>query len=454
MCCSMPVRTCVCLTVTALWTAVVTLDCRAENWPQFRGASFDAVANSTVPLTWDTHTNVKWKAPLEGEGWSCPVVWGDRVFLTCAVPEKNAAFQPPRERARERGNNGPDPGELTYSRQVLCFSAKTGELLWKQVAAVGKPPIGRHADNSFATETPVADDKHVYAYFGMVGLFCYDHSGQPVWSRNLGQYEMRNDWGTASSPVLYNGKIFQQVDCDDQSFVVALDARTGNEIWRQDRPEPSQYSTPVIWQNSQRTELVTAGLKARSYDPETGKLWWECSLSNGRSSAAPLVSGDLVILGNEKRSNGDEYDGGGVLYAIRPGASGDVSLAEGESSSLYVAWALPESGIAMSSPVACEGRVYVLDRRGGVIHCIDEATGEKLFRERLEGAQAFWASPIVVGQHVLCPNDKGGVHIVTAGPELKVERVNSIDERLWSSPTVANGQLFIRGDKTLYCIAE
>jgi outer membrane protein assembly factor BamB len=270
---------------------VLTVACQisqAGNWPQFRGPNGDAILYESVPTEWDAGTNIRWKKDLAGEGWSAPVVWQDRVFLTGAVMTSEPTGPPPPPQRlpdgrRRRRNN---LGTAEFRWEVQCLDANSGDVIWKQITRQGKPPQGRHLQNSYATETPVTDGSFVYAYFGMNGLYCFDMDGNSVWDKDLGNFKMRYDWGTASSPILFDGVVYLQIDSQEQSFVVALDAATGDEVWRKDRDEPSQYSSPIVWRNSVRTEVVTSGRSARSYDPKTGKLLWAVAVRRHHSQAA------------------------------------------------------------------------------------------------------------------------------------------------------------------------
>ncbi len=430
----------------------------AGNWPQFRGPRGDAVVDEAFPQEWGPQTNVKWRVDNPGEGWSAPVVWGDKLFLTVAVPlEPAEGGQPPAEQEGQgRGGRGRGGSNLTtavYRWEVQCLDANSGTILWRRVAREGNPPLERHTSNTYASETPITDGERVYAYFGMTGLYCFDMQGEPLWQKDLGNYEMRAGWGTASSPLLHDGKLFLQIDNQEQSFLVALDAATGEEVWRVDRDEPSQYSTPVVWTHSQRTEIVTSGRKARSYDPNMGDLLWELDLTGGRSSATPLAIGDRLYIGTELRNRGGDDDGGGVLFAVKAGAEGDISLTDEQTSNEHVLWMLDKAGIEMASPVLCAGHLYLLERRSGVLHCINAETGEMVYEKRVPGARAFWASPWVHGDHVYCPDDTGTTHIVLGGPDFKVLGQNSIEERVWSTAAFANGAIYLRTVDSLYCIA-
>ena len=426
----------------------------ADEWPQFRGAGLDGVAATRFPVSWDSSKNVRWKIPIEGEGWSCPVTWGDQLFLTAAVRTDVAddASSRPQPYTGGGGERRSDLTSATYRWDVMCLDAKTGELLWKQTAKTGNPTIPRHSTNSYATETPMTDGKRVYAYFGMTGLFCYDLAGKLQWSKDLGTYEMRAGWGTSSSPVLFEDQLFLQIDNELQSFVVALDAATGNELWRVNRSEPSQYSSPIIWRNSLRNELILGGQFYRSYDPKTGALLWELDMAKGRSSATPLAVGDQLFVGTELRNRGGSDDGGGFLFSVRPGGSGNMTPPVSANSGDFVDWKIPRSGIQMASPVYCDGYLYLLERRNGIVHCVDAKTGATAYRQRIPGARAFWASPWTDQQRVYCLDDGGTTFVLASGPEFKLLASNVIDEQAWSTPAVANGNLYLRTIDHLYCI--
>ena len=409
---------------------------RAQDWPQFRGPGSHNVAEAVdLPSHWGAETNLAWKARVPGRGWSSPIVAGDRVFVTTAVQEEAP------EEAERRVKGG------VYRWEVHCYDLATGEALWQRVATRGAPRIATHQGNTYASETPVTDGRRVYAYFGMTGVFAYDLEGTLAWKKDLGVSSMEADWGTSSSPLLHGGTIYLQIDSEGDSFLVALDTESGDEIWRVARDEGSNWSSPIIWKNTKRTELVASGQKVRSYDPTTGELLWELGIGGGRCSASPAADHQRLYVGSEERE-----DGGGLLFAVKAGASGDITPREGETTSGGVAWSLEKAGPPMASPLVYRGLVYVLKRRTGIVTTYDAKTGEEVYKERLEGAPGFWASPWVSDGTVFCLDDTGTTHALRAGPQFEVLARNVLDEQTWASPAVTPRGLVLRGVDHLYCV--
>jgi len=410
----------------------------------FRGANGDGTMHSAeIPTEWGNDLNLLWKTRIPGKGWSSPVIWGDQIIFTSARPADESS------EVTADSNNRIYPDQ-DYNFEVYCLDRKTGEVLWNSVVYVGKPGIITHKDNTYASETPATDGVRIYAYFGMVGLYCLDMEGKKVWEKNLGAFPSQANWGTSSSPILYKDKLIIQFDNEDNSQVIAWDKRTGQELWKSERDEISTWSTPYIWKNSMRTELVTGGKKTRSYDPDSGKLLWELDMQGGRDITTPISKGDMIYICNEKRS-----DGGGTLFAVKAGGTGDISLDSAETSNDWVAWTVPNSGISMASPVLCNNYLYVLERRMGRVSCIDVKTGEIAYkRQKLEGAKAFWASPWVVNDLVFCLDDTGTTHVLEGGPDFKVVSTNKLEDIFWSSTAVSKDMLIFRGVDYIYGIRE
>jgi outer membrane protein assembly factor BamB len=423
---------------------IVLTSFKTDNWPQFRGPkSNQLTTEKMLPLEWSDEKNLLWKIELPGRGWSCPIVWGNKVFVTNAVLEDPSIL--PQVEAGRRLEN---PDSAVYNFEVICLDIDSGKEIWKKTAYKGLPRYKTHRDNNYAPETMVTDGQHVYAYFGMTGVYCFDMEGNLVWEKDLGNYPMQSNWGTSTSPLLYNGVLYMQIDNEEKSFLAALDSKTGKEKWRVDRDEKSNWGTPIIWKNSIRTELVTSGLKTRSYNPENGQLLWEIDMGGGRNITSPTAEGDMIFVGNEKRSNG-----GGTLFGIKAGASGDISLKEGESANNWVVWSIPESGIAMASPLVYEGLLYMVDRNRGQILCLEAATGNVVYPgTKITGAKAFWASPWAFDGKIYCLEEKGTTHVIQAGREFKELGKNKLNDIFWASTAIAKGSYIFRGEKGIYCL--
>jgi outer membrane protein assembly factor BamB len=417
----------------------------AFEWPQFRGPAHNGVVErGEIPTTWSTDENIRWKVSIPGRGWSSPIVWGEKIFITTAVLKIVEPAAPPQP-GRDRGRRGTTSD--VFSWEVYCLERASGKVLWNRVAVEGNPRVNTHASNTYASETPVTDGERLYVYFGMMGLFCYDLDGALLWKKDLGSYPMQGDWGTSTSPVLHGGLLFQVVDNESASFVVALDAKTGDERWRLAREEPSNWSTPLIWQNSQRTELVVPGVKARSYDPATGRILWELNQQGGRNIASPVADGDRLFIGNEPRG------GGGKLFAVRAGVDGDITPAGDATTSAGVIWSSANCGIEMSSPLYYQGYIYVLARRTGMINCYHADTGEvAYYRTPLGGAGEFWATAWGYDGNIFCLDASGTTHVVVAGPTYQRLRENKLEEQCWATPAIVPGMIIIRGVEYLYCI--
>ncbi len=422
-----------------------------NNWPQFLGPNGNSISpESDLPIEWGIDKNLKWKQKIPGRGWSSPIIWEDRVFVTTAMKANQDNHEKTAQTEVNRSGSRTMPDE-DYKFEIYCLDKNTGEILWTKLAYLGKPGIPTHSDNTYASETPVTDGKYVFVYFGMTGLFCYDLNGNKVWEKSMGAFPMQSDWGTSSSPIIYKDLLILQFDNEENSQVIALNKDNGEEKWRAKRDEISTWSTPYIWENKVRIELVTGGnKKTRSYDPESGRLLWELDMQGGRDITCPVGDEDMIYLCNEERS-----DGGGTLFAVRAGASGDISLNESEHSNEWVAWTLPKSGIAMATPVLYRGFLYSLERRMGRVSCINAKTGEYTYhRKQLENARAFWASPWAYNDMIFCLDDTGTTHVLRAGPEFEIIATNKLDDRFWSSTAISGGMLIFRGVEYVYGIGR
>jgi outer membrane protein assembly factor BamB len=419
----------------------------SNNWPQFRGPDANmVVTGENLPAEWGEDLNVAWTLDVEGDGWSSPIVWGNKVFVASAVAVK---INKPGEGEDEQENQDLYLQDI-YRWELTCVDIESGKELWKQVAHEGSPRIKKHARTNYASETPVTDGKRVYVYFGMTGLFCYDMDGTLVWKKDLGAFETQRGWGTGSSPVLYKDKLYVKVDNEEHSFLVVLDASTGDEIWKVERDELTNYGTPFIWKNSVRTELVTGGKKARAYDPATGELLWEVQMDGHYNIASPTANRDLLFMGNA-----GYRDVKGTFFAIEAGAEGDITPDSGSLSSDGVAWFnLDAAYLANPSPLLYNGLIYLVSGRGGELTCLEAETGEIVYQEKVENVGACWASPWANGDKIFFFDEKGVTKVIKAGREFELLGENILDDRFWASVAAAGDTYLFKGDEKLYCIKK
>jgi outer membrane protein assembly factor BamB len=416
------------------------------NWPQYRGArSLGTSTAANLPDSWSTTENIAWKTPIPGRGWSCPIVWGDKVFVTTVVSEK------PPEAAKKGlylGGDRKTPPTDPHKWVLICLDLKTGKKLWEQVAAEGVPDSSRHIKNSYASETPVTDGERVYAYFGNHGLYCYDLNGKQLWSKKLGTFRTKLGWGTAASPVLHKDRLIVVHDNEDDSFMIALDAKTGNELWRVARDEKSNWATPFVWENELRTELVTNGTgKVRSYDLD-GKLLWELAGMSSITIPTPFAAHGMLYL-----ASGYVMHNHRPVYAVRPGAAGDVSLKNGELKNDYIVWYQKLAAPYNPSPLVYGDYFYVLKDRG-MLSCYDAKTGAEIYKDQRLGAGEFTASPWAYDGKVFCLSESGDTFVIQAGPEFKIVGRNKLDELCMATPAIAGDRLLIRTESQVYCIKK
>ena len=419
----------------------------ADVWPQFRGPKAAGVSTAAkLPEKWSVTNHVTWKTDLPGRSWSSPIVWGDRVFLTTVV--NSGASEAPKK-GLYLGGNRPDPPKSEHQWKVVCLDLATGKVRWEKTVHRSEPQSSIHLKSSYGAETPVTDGERVYALFGNVGVFVFTLEGQEVWSKRLAPRKTRYGWGTAASPVLHGGRLMVVNDNDDQAELFALDAKTGQQLWRVDRDEKSNWATPFIWENGQRTELITPGSRAvRSYDLE-GKLLWSFSGMSSIAIPTPCAGDGLLFV-----SSGYVGDKLRPVYAIRPGASGDITLKPGETNNQFIAWSNPVGGPYNPSPLFYEGRVYVLYDRG-LVSCYDARTGRLHYdRERLPGGFAFTSSPWAWGGRIFCLSEDGVCYVLRAGDKFELLHTNKLaeDDMCMATPALAGDRLLLRTAARLYCI--
>ncbi len=420
-----------------------------QHWPQFRGPEARGVATgANLPDRWSATENVAWKTNVPGRAWSSPIVWDNRIFLTNAVSDHALEAA---KKGLYFGGNRPEPRDVELQYQVICLDLLSGKKLWERTVHRATPDTPIHLKNSFASETPVTDGERVYAYFGNLGLYCFDLDGNPVWSKSFPPVATRNGWGTAASPVLHGDRLYLVNDNDDQSYLLCLDKRTGDQVWRVDRDEGSNWSTPFIWQNDLRTEIVTLGTdKVRSYDLE-GKLLWHLTGMSSITIATPYADNGLLYI-----SSGYVRDPLRPIYAIRPGATGDISLEPEQTENEFIAWCQPLGSPYNPTTLVYEGRVYVLYDRS-LLSCYRSLSGEPLFeRERIPQGRHFTASPWAYGDKVFCLNEDGVTFVFRAGDKPELLHTNELADHdmAMATPAIVGDRLLIRTSARVYCIRQ
>ena len=332
---------------------------------------------------------------------------------------------------------------------MLCLDLETGKMQWEKIVHRGAPTTAIHLKSSYGAETPVTDGERIYAYFGNVGVFALTLDGKEAWSQRFEPRAMRYGWGTASSPVLHGGRLFIVNDNDDHAEMLALDAKTGRPLWRVDRDEKSNWVTPFIWENGRRTELVTAGTRAvRSYDLD-GKLLWSLRGMSSIAIPTPFAGAGLLFV-----SSGYVGDKLRPLYAVRPGATGDITLKPDETSNEFIAWSNPTAGPYNPSPLYHDSRVYVLQDRG-LVGCFDAKTGKAFYeRERLPNGLAFTTSPWAAGGKIFCLNEDGVCFVLRAGDKFELLHTNKLadDDMCMATPALAGDRLLLRTAARVYCL--
>lgn len=428
-----------------------------DNWPRFRGADGGVAADDpSLPDVWGPSQNVVWKLDVPGRSWSSPVVWGNHIFITTAINTTESDALLPVASYVSRSNGGTmtfmDVAKPSAAHRWVVYDVdfNTGRIRWERVVHTGVPAKSRHLKNSYAAETPVTDGERVYAYFGDVGLFVFDLSGTPVWSKPMDAFEMQTGFGHAASPVVDDTHVYIVNDNEEHSFIVAFDKRTGNQVWRVDRKEASNWTTPLVWKNEKRTEIVTTGTGGvRSYGVN-GDLLWQFSGMSTFAVPSPLAAHGLLYV-----MSGYSASALRPAYAIRPGAAGDISLKADETSNDFIVWADRTLGTFHPSPLVYRGCYYILHDRGFVT-CNDPATGKSIYpRQRISTDTAtFTASPWAYNSKVFALSEDGDTFVLQAGPEFKVIGKNSLNEMALATPAVARGSLIIRTASKLYRISK
>ncbi len=443
------------LALFLLWLAgwSSTLTAPAGNWPSFRGPHAAGASDGMqIPDRWDgaRGDNIKWKRRIPGLAHSSPVVWGQQLFVTTAISSLDEA-------TFKHGLFGEGDASTDRSSQqwkVFCLDTRDGKILWEALAYEGVPKEKRHVKNTYASSTPATDGRHVVAFFGSQGLYAFDMRGKLLWERDLGFLDLgaydapEYEWGTASSPIVYKNLVIVQCDTQKQDFLLALDIETGRTVWKADRDELPSWGTPTIYEGAKRTELVTNGSKfIRGYDPETGKELWRLGGSSQITAPTPVWSGNLIVVASGRRPEAP-------IFVIRAGASGDITLPKGATSSAQIAWSRQQRGSYMPTPLIYGDLLYVLGN-AGIFDCYELGTGKEIYRQRIEHqGGGFSASPVAADGRIYLSSEDGDIFVVRAGATFELISTNPMGERLMATPALAAGRMFVRGEHHVFAIGR
>ena len=424
----------------------------AQNWPSFRGANAAGTADGKpTAVKWNAATgeNVAWKTPVEGVAVSSPIVWGNRVFISTAIsgdPKQGI-------RTGQYGDVEPVADASKHTWRVIALDKATGKVVWDKIAYEGVPKTKRHAKSSQASATPVTDGKHVIVSFGSEGLYSYDIDGKLLWKKDLGVlnsgwfFDPDYEWGIGSSPIIYKNMVIVQADIQRGSFLAAFDTATGKEVWRTQRDEIPSWSTPTILEGAGgKAEIVTqATTFTRGYDAMTGKELWKYSGNSEIAIPTPIVGPGFVVI-----TNG--YRGAQPIMAVKPGATGDITLKAGETKNDFIAWGMVRGGPYIPTPVIYGDQLYVL-QNNGVLQAYKVATGERIYQERLGGTGgSFSASLVAADGKIYASSEDGDVFVVKAGPTYELLAKNQVGEVLMATPAVSDGLIIFRGQKNIVAI--
>lgn len=413
-----------------------------ENWAAWRGVSGNGTGapDAKLPTQWSDTENVRWKVPVPGRGHGTPIVWGDSVFLTAAVPT-GKPLAPKYSGRPGAHDNLPVTSEQQFV--LIAYDRATGQERWKRVLHEAIPIEGAHNSASLASASPVTDGEHVYAFFGSFGLFCLDFEGNVKWQKQFGQMHTKHGHGEGTSPVLHNGVLVINWDHEEQSFITALDAKSGKPLWRKERSEVTSWSTPLVVDFQGTEHLIVAGTeKVRSYELRTGKVLWECGGMSANIVATPVHKDGVVIVGSS-------YEIRIMLGIQLEGAQGDITDSEN------VLWSRKRGTPYVPSMLLSGDGLYFLAHYQNILTRLDYRTGrESPGAMRLGDLTSIYASPVAAGGYVYI-TDLDGTTMVISDTEIpRPIAVNVIGEPVNASLALAGNQIFIRSEKHLFCIEK
>ena len=430
---------------TVLLSSLAALGSAGDDWPTWRGPDGQGVSSGKPPAQWSEKKNVRYKVLLPGKGSGTPIVIGDRIYLTTAVatgtaPPAAEEEQGDRGRRSRRGFGRSRRPLVDHQYVMMALDRADGSVVWKKVGRESKPHEGTHSDGTFASASVVSDGEILLAQFGSNGLFAYDFEGKELWKTDLGDMQVRGTFGEGASPAIHGDTVVVNWDHEGESFIVALDKKTGEEIWLQERDERSSWSTPLIVERDGLAQVIVNATGACAYDLESGDVLWTAGGNTSNVIPMPIHHDGMVFLASGFR--------GAHLQAIElDAADGDVT---GTSA---VAWTFEEDMPYVPSMVLHDGILYAVKGNSGMLSAFDAESGERLWGpERLGDVSNVYASPVVAGGHLYVVGRDGSTTVLKPGRKFEILHTNHLDEGCDASPAIAGDQLFLRGKKHLYCI--
>ena len=412
-----------------------------DSWPHWRGPLATGISESAnPPIEWSETKNIRWKTALPGTGLSSPIVWGDRVFLTAAVPFGDAV-DPVYSKAEGAHDNLPVTQDHRFV--VLAVGRRDGEILWQRTVRTDFPKEGGHNTGSLASNSPVTDGKHVYAFFGSRGLYCLDLNGTLKWKKDLGEMQTRHAHGEGSSPVLHGDTLVVNWDHEGQSYLFAFDKTSGEQLWKVQRDEMTSWSSPIVVEHGGRPQvIVSATTKIRAYDLASGKVVWECGGLSRNVVASPVAGNGIVYAANS-------YDWQAMMAIRLEGAKGDITGSD------HVLWTLNRLTPYVPSPLLYGDTLYFLRHNQGVLSALDGKTGQPRGGPfRLNGMFDIFASPVGAASRVYITARNGATLVFSHGENSRALALNRLDDNFSASAALAGDELYLRGRRSLYCIAK
>jgi len=441
------------LLISLLSSNVIVSQPLAERqWSSFRGYMSNGVLdNANLPESFDPvkMDNIRWKIEIPGLGLSSPVIWDNKLFITTAISGADkAGFKP-----GLYGDIAPVNDSSVHEWKVYCYNKNTGKLIWEKTSFTGVPKMKRHPKSTHANTSVATDGKHVVAFFGSEGLYCYDMDGKLLWNKSFGVLKSvffavkSAEWEFASSPIIYNGVVVIQCDVLENSFVAAYDARTGKELWKTTRDEYPGWCTPNIYKNGDKTCIALNGYKLRAgYDFETGKEIWRMTGGGDIQIPTPVVGNDMIYF----NSAHGPYS---PVLAIKTSATGDITLKEKETSNEFVQWSIPRGGSYMHTLLLYKNHLYNVNWNGTIV-CLNPLTGKEIYTAKLGKSKSFIASPVASDGRVYIVDEEGTVFIIQDGDTFKLLSEIPLNDICLTAPAITDNMIYFRTQKYLFAVGK